>query len=284
MATVSYSIQRTSIETDHIGLDELLKFYQYARQHSGGSITLDVTGVNHIDANLAAILLALSHKLRREKKVNVFIEIGKHQNVFFRNGLISHLAGSGNNNKYGDQRESTIALTTFDCSDDESYCAYLKGSFLSHRGLDNVPKKVKDSLRSHYIEVFTNVGLHANTTMPVYTCGQYFPEKNVLKFTLVDLGQGFLRNIESCTAGSIHDDRSAIIWATEGLNTTKDKSLFGPGGTGLKDLKRYCNANNGSLHICSGTGYVNMLNNRTLEFNLSLPFPGSIINIIMRKI
>jgi hypothetical protein len=100
----------------------------------------------------------------------------------------------------------------------------------------------------------------------------------------VDLGVGFLKKISITTNGKVNNDRSAIIWATEGLNTTKDKIVFGPGGTGLKDLKSYCSANNGSFHICSGTGYVNMIGNKTLEHTLKTPFPGTIINIILRNI
>lgn len=279
-----YTVNQLSLETNQIGIGELMKFYQYAYRLSYTSVTLNISPTNHVDANLSALILALAQKLQIERKVRVFVELGDGKGVFFRNGLISHLKGNGNNNEYPDDRQSTIPLTTFNPDEDDNYCNYLRNQFFGHRGLDNLSHIVKGNLRTHYLEVFTNVGIHANTSLPVYTCGQYFPEKNVLKFTLVDLGDGFLKKIQAATNGKISDDRSAIIWATEGINTTKDVNVFGPGGTGLKELKNYCNANNGSLHICSGSGYVNMLNNRTLEHTLPVPFPGSIINIIMRNI
>lgn len=279
-----YTVNQLSLETNQIGVGELMKFYQYARRLSYTSVTLNISPVNHVDANLSALIMGLAHKLQIERKVRVFLELGDGKGVFFRNGLISHLRGNGNNNQYPDNRQSTIPLTAFNPDEDENYCNYLHNEFFGHRGLANVPRVVKDILRTHYIEVFTNVGLHANTTLPVYTCGQYFPEQNLLKFTLIDLGDGFLKKIQAATNGKVIDDKSAIIWATERINSTKDVNTFGPGGTGLKELKNYCSTNNGSLHICSGSGYVNMLNNRTIEFNLSIPFPGSIISIIMRKI
>jgi hypothetical protein len=279
-----YTIERLSLETDHIGVGELQKFYSSARTFSNCTITLNISPLNHVDANLSAMILAIAYKLRRERNLRLFIELGDGKGVFFRNGLISHLQGNGNINKYVDERKSTIPLSTYYPSQDEEYCQYLRSDFFSHRGLDNLSKTTKESLINHYIEVFSNVGMHAGTNHPVFTCGQFFPEKNVLKFSLIDLGVGFLKNIYEFTDGKITDDKSAIIWATEGINTTKNKSVYGPGGTGLKLIKKYCNENNGSLHICSGIGYVNMLNNKTLEYNLATPFPGSMINIIMRKI
>lgn len=279
-----FTVNQLSLETNQIGVGELMRFYQYACSLSYTSVTLNISPTNHVDANLSALIIALARKLQIERKVRVFVELGDGKGVFFRNGLISHLQGNGNNNQYPDDRQSTIPLTAFNPDEDDNYCNYLRNQFFAHRGLDNVARSVKDALRTHYIEVFTNVGLHANTTLPVYTCGQYFPERNLLKFTLIDLGDGFLRKIQAATNGRVSDDRSAILWATEGINSTKDVNTFGPGGTGLKELKNYCNANNGSLHICSGTGYVNMLSNRTLEYHLPAPFPGSIISIIMRNI
>lgn len=278
-----YKISVPTIETNFQGIEELMKFYGFASQFTFASIELDLTSVNHIDANLSALIMALAHKLKHSNKIWIFILFPSHMNVFFRNGLISHLKGEGNLNIYGDNRESTIPLRAFDKDDDDNYCRYLKNEFLGHRGLDNLSRSIKDNLQSHFSEIFTNVALHANPLLPIYSCGQYFPEKNVLKFTLIDLGNGFLEKIGHKTNGNIKDDKSAIIWATQSLNTTKD-SNFGPGGLGLKELKKYCENNNGSFHICSGSGYVNMIGNKTVEYNLKTPLNGSLINLIFRNI
>lgn len=111
-----------------------------------------------------------------------------------------------------------------------------------------------------------------------------FPKKRILKFTLVDLGEGFLKKIFEKTNQEIKTDNSAIIWSTYDLNTTKDTAKFGPGGTGLKELKKYCEDNNGSLHICSNSGYVNFMKNHTMEHTLQHPMYGSFINLIFRNI
>ena len=101
-----YKINSTSIETNFQGIDELMKFYGFASQFSNTSIELDLTSVNHIDANLAAIMMALAHKLKHTCRNWVFIQFPSHMNVFFRNGLITHLQGKGNESAYGDNRES----------------------------------------------------------------------------------------------------------------------------------------------------------------------------------
>lgn len=240
--------------------------------------------MNTLDANLGALLGAIAYKLKTENKVKVFLLLPDHMGVFFRNGLVAHLSGNGNENKYEDTRQSTIPLTSFSQDEDDKFSHYLKNDFFGHRGLDELTMAVKKNLRGHFEEVFVNVGLHANTTHPVFTCGQYYPETRVLKFTLVDLGEGFLKKISKQTNGSIAKDNEAIIWATEGLNTTKDIKTFGPGGMGLKELKRYCEDNNGSFHICSGANYVNFVKNQTYTYPLPEPLAGSMINLIFRGI
>lgn len=279
-----YTFNFSEIKTDYLGVNRLLRFYQWAKQYRYNKVTLNLSPVNHIDANLCAILLSLIYKLKTENKLYVFCELSDSiTSIFFRNGFMAHLQGKGNNNPYPDFRDSAIPLFSFLPEQDEAFYHYLKENFFAHRGLENIQGDTKTNLRSHYIEVFNNVGLHAGTTLPVFACGQYFPEQKNLRFTLVDLGVGFLPKIRLATNGNINDENSAIIWATEGLNTTKD-AAYGPGGTGLKELKTYCTRNNGSFHICSGKGYVNMMGLKTMEHHLDIPFPGSVVNIILRNI
>ena len=82
------------------------------------------------------------------------MKLGKGQDVFLRNGLISHLEGHGNNNRYADDRKSTIALTSFSASDEDTYLDYLTKQFFAHRSLGHIPIEIKDVLRDLYLEVF----------------------------------------------------------------------------------------------------------------------------------
>jgi hypothetical protein len=280
----SYTIHLKEVETTNIGVSELMKFYAFAKQYTYKSVQLNLSTVNTLDANLSALILAIAHKLRAENKVTVFVLFADGMGIFFRNGLIGHLTGKGNANPYPDDRQSAIPLTTFNIDDDEKFCQYLRRDFFGHRGLEGLTTTTRTNLSTHYEEIFTNVGLHANTTAPIYCCGQYFPEKKMLKFTLVDVGDGFLKKIALKTTGQVKTDKDAILWATRELNTTKDIATYGPGGTGLKELIKYCATNNGSLHICSGTGYVNFHKTGSLEHTLPIAFKGTIVNLIFRNI
>ena len=280
----NYTIKINEIGTDHIGIGEILKFYNYAKQYRYCQIQLNVSTVNSIDANLSALILAIVHKLKEENKVSVFIILGDGMGVFYRNGLVSHLSGKGNENIYGDVRESTIPLTVFGNEDEDSFCQYLRKDFFGHRGLDKLSLTTRMSLSTHFEEIFCNAVMHANSTYPMYACGQYFPVKKILKFTFVDLGDGFLKKISEQTNGEIKKDKDAILWSTYKLNSTKDVKAFGPGGLGLKELKKYCNENNGSLHICSGNGYVNFIKDKTMEQELTYHLKGSLVNLIFRDI
>lgn len=280
----TYTVILIELETNHIGVSEILKFYAFAKQYKYTSVQLNISRVNTMDANLSALVLAIAHKLKVENKVYVFVLLADHMNVFYRNGLISHLAGKGNANQYEDNRQSTIPLTSFSNTEDEKFCQYLRRDFFGNRGLENLSNTTKTNLSTHFEEIFVNVVLHANTGFPIFTCGQYFPEKRMLKFTLVDLGEGFLKKINQKTNGVVTTDNAAILWATYNLNTTKDVITFGPGGTGLKEIKKYCEKNKGSLHLCSGKGYVNFLKDKTMEHNLQQPFNGSLVNLIFRNI
>jgi len=279
---ISFQFKQTSIVTDSIGVDEVVSFYTFSKNYFNKKITLNLSNLNHFDANLSSLLISICFKLKVENKIYVFIEIPNHLNVLFRNGLLSHLIGNGNDNsKYFDNRLSTISLKSFNIEDDDAFVHYLKQDFLSHRGLDKLSLTTKNNIKSQYVEVFMNAIEHANIKHPVFACGQFFPERSILKFTLVDLGDGFLKKINSKTKGHIDNYKSAIVWATTDTNTTRVNNI---GGTGLKELKKYCDNNNGSLHICSGDGYVNFLKEKTFEYKLKNTFEGSIINIIFRDI
>jgi hypothetical protein len=277
----AYVIECTSVETTHIGVHEILKFYSYAKKLKYTSIKLTLLNVQHIDANLSSLLFALIKKLKDEQKLYVFVEIPQHMHVLIRNGFIPQL--SGTTEKVFDERDSVIPFKQFNADDDDGFATYLTREFFSHRGLDNLSHDKKIALRTAFLEVFTNVLLHANIDS-CFTCGQYFPGKGVLKFSLVDTGQGFLRKIKAATNGEVDNARSAIDWAVLPGHSTKARQ-FGTGGYGLSEIHKYCKENNGSLHIASGDCYW-MASGKNPLFSSKLrePFPGAMVNLIFRDV
>jgi hypothetical protein len=272
------------IETNSTGVAEILSFYNKACTCPNANITYNLTELSNFDANLSALLLAVIHKLKKDHRKYIFVEVPKHMNVLFRNGFVSHLSGKGNSNQYTDDRESTIPLRSFDMTDnaDEYFSSYIHKDFFGHRGLVSLTKTTKGNLCTQFVEIFNNVQIHSNTTYPMFSCGQYFPEQGMLKFTMVDLGDGFLKKIYSHTKGEVTTDTKAIEWALANTNTTKDFEVYGPGGTGLKDLKTYCEANNGSLQIASGSNMLTFVKGKIVDNRLPNAFKGALVNLVFR--
>ena len=110
----------------------------------------------------------------------------------------------------------------------------IEKDFLHQRGLKKMKFAEREQIISSYLEIFDNVGLHANTREPVFVCGQYFPYQGELKFSLVDLGEGFLKKIAEYTKDTkkISNAADAVSWAINGNSTKKDAK----GGTGLKNI------------------------------------------------
>lgn len=274
-----YAIEVKEVITNHLGYEEIMKFYFFAKRLKYTSISLNIWAVEMFDANLSCLLLAIIGKLRHENKLYIYLEIPNHMNVLFRNGFFNYLLGK--ERPVYDQRESTIPLKTFTPESDDEFSLYLKRDFFAHRALDHIPFSTVKQLKTAFSEVFVNVELHANANQ-VYTCGQYFPNKNLLKFTLLDLGVGFLKKIK-ITNPDIKSDIEAIDWAVKPGNTTKNRD-FGPGGYGLQDIIDYCKSNNGSIHIVSGSGYWTLSGGHHMNYRIKNPFPGAMVHLIFRKI
>ena len=172
------------------------------------------------------------------------------------------------------------ALMHFAQEDADAYCTYIEKDFLHQRGLKKVKFADKERIMLSYFEIFDNVGLHANTKEPVFVCGQYFPSQCELKFTLVDLGEGFLKKIADYTKESdkINNAADAVSWAIRGNSTKRDAK----GGTGLKNIFTLCLRTGGSLHIVTDDCYYNLSNKSVTTQKIPNPFCGATIHLIFR--
>lgn len=272
-----------NIDTNFAGTVALLNYYQYASQYRNCWVTLNFDGINFIDANLCAFLYGIIFKLNRTRNVRTYIDfrsLSGDLNVLIRNGFTNHIAGNQSNLKPFDNRDTTIPLHQFSQANVDSYCDYIERDFLHQRSLRKVMFDDKERITSSYLEIFDNVGLHANTTDPIFVCGQYFPQQCELKFTLVDLGDGFLKKIASYTRETVNITNAgdAVTWALRGNSTKVDAK----GGTGLRDISRYCIRTGGSLHIYTDDCYYDLTNKTATTHTVPRPFCGATIHLIFR--
>lgn len=271
-----------NIGTNYSGYKQLAEFYCRCLDHKGEHIHIDMSNVAWFDGNLCALLLAIVHKLFHENG-NTFstdeTDIKERFEVFYRNGFLS------NGDITTDTRKSTVPVRAFECNDKEGFVQYVENDLLMHRGLGAMDQVLKERICDDLLEVFCNTHQHANTSYPFFVAGQYFPRLGLLKFTMVDLGEGFLKKIARATGNRISDNVSAIKWAVDG-NSTKKVLLGCPGGLGLSSMHRYCLGNKGVLQIVSNDGFWSSELEGTIFHRgrtFPNPFVGTTINLFFKN-
>lgn len=283
MVNPSFSFSGKII-TDASGLQQIANFYNYCNRCTNNYITINLNSVTFFDANLSSLLLALATKMKRENNLKFFIDFAIFNNrelgVLKRNGLAKFLCNHPDEVK--DERDSVIPVRAFKVDDADGFANYIERDLFRHRGLVGVSYDTIKKLKNSYFEIFDNVGIHAATNFPVIACGQYFPTLEELKFTLVDLGQGFLKKIAAYTINSekpVMNAAEAISWAIKGGSTKE----MAEGGTGLKRILMYCLKNSGSIHIYSDGCYW-LYDGSITTFTIKNSFAGATISLIFRNL
>lgn len=143
--------------------------------------------------------------------------------------------------------------------------------------LPQMSKGVKEKIVEAIYEIFVNAQIHSETNF-IYTCGQFFPNKNKIEFTIVDTGIGFREKINRRFKSNLRATQ-AIKWAVEENKTTKEGIS---GGLGLALLKEFVNANKGKMQIISNEGFYQFNEDREILNEFRGEFPGTIVNLQFR--
>lgn len=136
---------------------------------------------------------------------------------------------------------------------------------------------VKEKIVEAIYEIFVNAQIHSETEF-IYTCGQFFPNKNKIEFTIVDTGIGFREKINR-SFGSNLSAMQAIKWAVQDKKTTK-KGISG--GIGLAVLKEFVGMNKGKMQIVSNNGFYQFDIEGEILNLFKGEFPGTIVNLQFR--
>ncbi|WBL42303.1 hypothetical protein PBT90_16325 [Algoriphagus halophytocola] len=252
----------------------LINLYNAFKALPPSNLLLDLKHIEFIDANLCASLDAIFYLLNKEAGHTFYIdhnEIKGRFEIFIRNGFVKLTGeelGEINSNS------SAVRLTRFTPDSDEKFFHFLENFLFSNKAFHKMPQ-IRDDIIDHFCEIFSNIGLHARTNDPVFACGQFYPKKKVLKFTLVDLGIGFYEPIGEFLGSRIQSPLDAINWALEDGNTTKIDAI---GGSGLSRLKLYCEEHGHIFQILTDgvcwTNGAGIFKHWEME-----KFPGTTINL-----
>ncbi len=257
------------IRTDSFGFDWLNRVEEQLANIDKKDLKLDFSNVTWFDANLCAPLAAI---LRRHVEGKVKIEVGsiKVKAILQKNGFLQ--------DKISDDWGSTIQYKRFFANEFDSFLEYINLQF-AKRVWPNTPDKVRKGFRVCLGELFSNASDHAKIGKDIFTCGQFYPRKHILEFTIADNGVGIRSNVVEFLGRDI-SALEAVEWAMSGMNTTRKGDI--PGGLGLKILKEFVIAQDGRLTIVSGEAYCEVSHSGQILVKLSRPFPGTAVSIKLK--
>lgn len=234
----------SKIYSDRTGVNQILDFYFKCQEHNDCTIEICLTDLEWFDGNLCSLLGALIYRLNKTNNLYFSVkqsEVEKKFDILIHNQFLPiEITGDS-------RKSSCIPFKGFEVKDKDGFMDYVENDVLKHSAMPKFEEEVIDKLLDDLGELYGNIDKHAFTEMPFYLCGQYYPKSAVVKFTICDLGIGFLEKIRE-RIPEIQTYEKAIQWAAEGNSSKPDA----PGGTGLIGLRRYFADGKGKLQIISG--------------------------------
>lgn len=262
-----------AIQSEYEGFVQLIELDSKLAECLIEDIEIDMSNVNWFAANMCSPLGAILYKSSQNlNTVSITNFNPKVESILTRNGF---LCNYGRPAKV-DAQETTIKYFRLEPADDRFFGDYME-KYLVGKGIPQMSAGLTKKFMESIFEIFSNAAIHSNTELGIFTCGQYFPNKHRLDFTIADLGMGIRRNIFE-TRGLDLSAENAIDWAVKGKNTTKTGNI--PGGLGLKLLREFIELNTGRIQIISDKGYWEQQNDaQIVTRSFEHAFPGTVVNI-----
>lgn len=257
-------------------------------------IVIDMKQVDWFDANMCAVLGAILYKSAyRNRNTNYLADIQPQvKDVLVKNGFLNHYGES----HYGDYWNTTVAYRRFD-SDDmaglheqgvapsqfpsaavSQFREYARAELLRNPEITSLDPLVLLHFSRSIFEIFDNAAIHSSTRDGIFSCGQYYHKKGILRFTVADLGVGIDESLHRHWRIALSPEK-AISWALQSGSTTKIRSCNRLGGSGLSIIREFIESNRGCVRIISNKGYWEMANGNCDQGSLPEAFPGTIVSI-----
>ena len=261
-----------SIESNFEGYGNLVDFYNKTNDLFVDDIILDFKKAEWLEANLLAILGSiLSNGQNNFNDIKIEGLSKYFKKLFSRNHFLSHFGGS----KIPDYNDTTIKYRKFRMSEEKLFKEYLDRELLSKEVMPDMSRLFRKKINESIFEIFNNAVIHGHC-QNVFSCGQYYPDKKRLDFTIVDMGKTIRANVNEYT-NSDFSSEYAIKWAVMEGNTTKKGKI--PGGLGLNLIREFIERNNGQVQIVSADGYWEQREGKEMVKHFSQVFPGTIVNL-----
>ncbi len=262
----------TNIHSTFADYQEIINLHQ---KHKGDFLdTISIDVYQWFSANMCAVLGSVLDLFIEDANTAKFNHIDPVvKTILLKNDFLSYFGYP----RLPDNNHTTIRFLKLKPTDGKFFNNYVFNELIGRTELPAMSNLLKHKMSEAIYEIFVNAQMHSDT-QHIYTCGQFFPKKDIIEFTLVDTGIGFKRKVNERFNRDLTSIQ-AIKWATVDGHTTK---VGMPGGIGLALLKEFIKKNKGMLQIISDDGYYEYGTHgeKTKIFNGS--FPGTIVNLQLR--
>lgn len=264
----TYSLLATSGEPD--GYSQIGRLYEFACAFPGEDVIVDCGSIRWLDAHLAAGYAAIAGMLQKTCNTTIqFVNmIESVQNILTAHGLFGLRTAR--------RPRSVIPMRRFDPGDAKSFAGYTQG-YLTGQPMPQMSQRLAEKFFEGIDELYSNAELHSKTQHGIFACGQFFPKKQKIDFTIVDLGIGFHGSL-AASLGINLQPHEAIAWGMRGRNTTRSGDI--PGGLGLKILQEFVRLNGGRLCVVSHGGHWSLASSQSGRGGI-MPnaFPGTAVTL-----
>ncbi|MDP4266301.1 MAG: ATP-binding protein [Bacteroidota bacterium] len=258
-----------SINNDCDGYQQLIDFYNEHKDKFFEDIPLELT--YWFSANMCSALGGILDLLMNNLNDIKFDKISSGiERILLKNDFLSYY---GFQSLYDDYH-TTIRYMKLKPGDGKYFNHYIYQEVLSRNELPQMSQLVKEKMTEAIYEIFVNAQIHSESNF-IYTCGQFYPNKNLIEFTITDTGIGFKRKINE-RFNSRLSSIQAIKWAIQDGKTTKTDMS---GGLGLTLLKEFIEKNKGKMQIISDDGFYQYDTQGEQINTFSGSFPGTIVNL-----
>ncbi len=182
-----------SINNTYDSYQSLISLFEQYKEELFGDIHLEIR--NFFAANMSAALGAVLDTFTANLN-NIHFDYLSPQieAVLLKNDFLTY---------YGKKRaidvhNTTIKFQKLKPSDGKYFKNYVIEELIEGHTADlpRMSDGVKERILEAIYEIFVNAQMHSETKF-IYTCGQFFPAKNKIEFTIVDKGIGFREKINS---------------------------------------------------------------------------------------
>lgn len=260
------------IRHDEDGFKNLVDFYEQTKCCFAERVEVDMRSTFWFDADMCAVFGALLCRLKDNLNLVHFRNLSPEiESILSKNGFLSHYGKQ----KIPDSYKTTILYKRFNVKDERYFSDYVEQEFIHRPEIPEMTPKLLKKMCGSVYEIFNNAVHHSQTELGIFSCGQFFPKKDRLDFTIADLGVGIKANVCRYLQKNV-SAVDAIEWAVRDKHTTKRNVS---GGLGLALLSEFIDLNQGCIRIVSDAAYWRRQNRRNYKVQLARAFPGTVVNI-----